>query len=279
MPDPTGSYYYTQGSGDDEELWSFGLTPEIFWSSKSHETIMSASREALTDAIRGVVEEWQTGERSLSNGDTSAKDRVDDETVLDVQIGATNIFCGRRAAFQGFTAEDKRRYCLLIQADVEPDKKTTEEQKAKAAAILLQLGLTQGKKGLVEFRSKLPQVLRVAKQVSTSSQGSSRILIVEQRPQDLSFAIAAALLSTLYDSSQEFVPADDIEEHCDSLSKEDIRKRLQWVVQAIPNANPSRAHLLRINEVLISNRVKETLRMQDLADDRELSKRLDRQAL
>lgn len=31
------------GAGDDEETWSGGLTPAMFWSEHNHETLLAAS--------------------------------------------------------------------------------------------------------------------------------------------------------------------------------------------------------------------------------------------
>lgn len=45
------------------------------------------------------------------------------------------------------------------------------------------------------------------------------------------------------------------EKHADrAVSKEMIRNRLVWILEAFPRINPSRAVLVRVNEFLMSNR-------------------------
>lgn len=59
--------------------------------------------------------------------------------------------------------------------------------------------------------------------------------------------LAVAILSACFDNDRQIVAA------IPSLTKEDIKRRLQWIISLLPNFNaPSRGHLLRVNEVLLS---------------------------
>lgn len=44
---------YVQGAGDDNESWSCGLTPQIFW--KHHSELLATSESDLPDLIRAYI--------------------------------------------------------------------------------------------------------------------------------------------------------------------------------------------------------------------------------
>ncbi|KAM9957786.1 hypothetical protein ACTFIW_012757 [Dictyostelium discoideum] len=44
---------YVQGAGDDEEQWSFGLTPQLFWS--NHKEILAQNRDYIEDYISQLL--------------------------------------------------------------------------------------------------------------------------------------------------------------------------------------------------------------------------------
>lgn len=55
------------------------------------------------------------------------------------------------------------------------------------------------------------------------------------------------------------------------LTKEDIKRRLQWIAALLPSFTPpSRSHLLRVNEVLLSGPYREAVR----GDEAVLSRRM-----
>ncbi|KAF9243194.1 initiator tRNA phosphoribosyl transferase [Melanogaster broomeanus] len=46
-------FAYIQGSGDDHELWSMGLTPTTFWN--NHDIVLRAGRSELPNLVRSLV--------------------------------------------------------------------------------------------------------------------------------------------------------------------------------------------------------------------------------
>ncbi|KAG8838094.1 hypothetical protein FRB91_007794, partial [Serendipita sp. 411] len=45
-------YNYVQGSGDDHESWSMGLTPDLFWT--YHDQLLTCEKEKLEDLVKQI---------------------------------------------------------------------------------------------------------------------------------------------------------------------------------------------------------------------------------
>ncbi|CAO1629569.1 unnamed protein product [Sympodiomycopsis kandeliae] len=232
LPTPSrdSTYYYVQGSGDDEEIWSYGLTPEMFWSSQHHDTLNSASQEDLPSAIQGLVEsDKQTGQQGESE---------------DVRVADSIFWIGRRPSDYRFTVSEQTRYDLILHCDGRPQKREEDNEETSSVQCF---GIAQGKAGLTSFRSCLPIVIDQVRNLLSQNPTERKILIVDSTGKDLNIGFAVTLLSVFYTSHREFTTNGAI------TTKEEIRKRLQWIVKDLPDANPSRKHMLRINEVLLSS--------------------------
>jgi hypothetical protein len=83
----------------------------------------------------------------------------------------------------------------------------------------------------------------------------SGILVCSQEPglgNDLNGGFAVAILAACFDEHQEILASSS------PLTKDDVRRRLQWITSLLPSLTPpSRSHLLRINEVLLSGPYRE----------------------
>lgn len=82
---------------------------------------------------------------------------------------------------------------------------------------------------------------------------------------DLSGSFAVAFLALLYDADRHWIAEDcataqeakqKLAAHARRLSKDDVRKRVQWLISGchalVGSAGPSRAWLNRVNEVVLS---------------------------
>lgn len=266
----TDSWIYIQGAGDDEESWAQGLTPATFW--RRREEIL-ASREACTSTIERIVEQGKVETASSSKGALSPS-RIQG-TPIDLELGA------------GSVGEDRAKdFALVVDCEAAAPSSQRQELEQQLEPSILQLGLVPGKAGLRAFRAVLPSVivsivlvrsadaeltrLALAQNSVTSAllkQGSAgkSVLIAGSLGSDLPGAVAVAVLSASFDGHRNLVrhvagsteaPGDlnqeALERHRAGLSKDDARRRLQWLLASVPQASPSRAHLLRVNEVLLS---------------------------
>lgn len=93
------------------------------------------------------------------------------------------------------------------------------------------------------------------------------MLITGSAGSELPGAVAVAVLSASFDDARTLVRqiVDEaaptrsaaldqvaLQRHRARLSKDDTRRRLQWLIASAPQASPSRGYLLRVNEVLLS---------------------------
>ncbi|KAG0370813.1 tRNA A64-2'-O-ribosylphosphate transferase [Gamsiella multidivaricata] len=85
-------YLYVQGSGDDEEMWSKGLTPDLFWENEEYlleegitstecekrvqEVVREAKKKQLEGLYHQVDEIAQDGRHQLSKGRQDSSDRI-----------------------------------------------------------------------------------------------------------------------------------------------------------------------------------------------------------
>lgn len=222
VPSEDGKFYYVQGSGDDEEAWSHGLTPDEFW--QERETLLRCgSREELEEAIDEVVQ--RGGAQACHNGE-----------LKDVQISGTAVRIGVRPEGHVFTAEERARHALIV------DLCGIAAEEEEAAGVV-RLKIPAGKAGVNALRSGLSEV------VSQRSPAKGDVLVVDTTLSDASLAIVVALLACHYDSERGLVV--NVDAHRLALTKDDVRRRLQWVQQDLPGANPSRSAMQRVNEVVL----------------------------
>ena len=144
-------YIYVQGSGDDEEMWSFHLDPSMFWTPANLLKILhvGAGGEKIETLLKQIVEDSK-----------SRCTRV--ETGKDIKLGEFNIFFGQRDPEHTFTDEEKSRFALIVQADGGASSSSdgnAEERDKSPVCNLLRLQIASGKRGLAAFKDRLQDVI------------------------------------------------------------------------------------------------------------------------
>lgn len=84
---------------------------------------------------------------------------------------------------------------------------------------------------------------------------------------NLNAGLAVCILATCYDADKRPFQNNtrpDAQAHIPpTLTKDDIQKRLQWITTLVPQAKPpSRKHMLRINEALLSQDIRTQVQQQ-----------------
>jgi len=84
-------YTYIQGSGDDHETWSMGLTPRLFWQNKEY--IFSLRKAGCEAAVKQVVEKSKARAKNLMiMGDHSASnDNVQPNNSMPEKMAIENF--------------------------------------------------------------------------------------------------------------------------------------------------------------------------------------------
>ncbi|SNX83131.1 related to RIT1 - initiator tRNA phosphoribosyl-transferase [Melanopsichium pennsylvanicum] len=263
-------FVYVQGAGDDHENWARGLTPDIFW---EHRAELLACRkdnlEALVDRLvagqrlkGGAGAHWFTP-LGLQNcrGEDSADGRE-----YDTEVGETGICIGSRAADHPFTAEEKIRYNLIIHlTNIAPPADKGLPGKLSSLKLIdsttrqqiYPVHMAPNKKGLSSIRTAFSPAIALAHStltaVSFPTTQRQKVLVCCQDGKDLSGSLVVAILASCFTDKRELVyDKANLELHRQQLSKDTMRRRLQWLISANPRAAPSRAFLLRVNELLLS---------------------------
>lgn len=240
-----GMFYYTQGSGDDEEIWSGGLTPQMFWDAENHARIMSATSQELPQVIDHIVRATTNMGRALH----ASRD--------DVRVAQSIFTLGNRPLDHAFTAVERKRHSLLIHCDgprLDAASEDTPSDDDDTAATAMYLAIPHGKNSGPSFRAGIEESIHAVERLLEARPAAPpHILIVDSEKGSLSAALATALLSAFYTSPGALMMSpEDLTSHRRTLTKDDVRRRLQWIARDVPDANPSRLLMSRINEVLVS---------------------------
>ncbi|GAA5866393.1 hypothetical protein JCM1840_001300 [Sporobolomyces johnsonii] len=228
----TRGFTYVQGSGDDHEAWSKGLTPKVFW--EHADEILSASREDIDAVIARIL----------------------DESSLSASLAATSLV---PTAFTQIRATKIHlRFAADPSIDIPEDLSHVIITVSKTAAVSSEmpapkdLAARPGKAGYAAFFTGLEPSLELA----TNSIKEGRGVVVTVAPSesqseanDLGIAVALILLVRLFDGEGQLLDAPQ-----GTISKDFIRARLQWILEAFPTINPSRAVLNRVNEYIMPRR-------------------------
>lgn len=140
-------YIYVQGSGDDEDMWSYNLTPTMFWEPDNLHKILSQGigGEQLKETLELIVE--QSKLKPLESG--LSEDR---------RVGDFPIYLGTRPIDYVFSPEERKKYRLIVQADSDKMSDEQSEQEDKKWSIL-RPGIPSGKRGIHAFRKAIPRVI------------------------------------------------------------------------------------------------------------------------
>ncbi|PWN90042.1 initiator tRNA phosphoribosyl transferase [Acaromyces ingoldii] len=231
-------FIYVQGSGDDEEAWAQGLTPSLFWQRDNLEAILASGGPEQCQCILRDIEAKSKGLTAI---------RLDEEQG-DTNVKGTPLFLGRRIQGHAFSKGEKDRFDVIFFMDDTPSVSDEEEEETNAEQIH-RLGLQPGKRGLNGFRAVLEAWLpRIQRQlVDQRCKGILFCSTDADKHADLAASFAIAVLARCFDASRELIARGERE-----IGKDDVRRRMQWLVTDVPWSNPSRSHLLRVNQVLLS---------------------------
>ncbi|KAJ7574562.1 tRNA A64-2'-O-ribosylphosphate transferase [Mycena floridula] len=214
----SGGFSYVQGSGDDHELWGMGLTPTVFWQNK--EALMSSSRSELPKMVRRFTV-------------TSQKAPEASHWTPVSKVAGKVILCAVSDLQQ--TNDSAVAYLIL-------ENEAEAEGDPEMDARILRLKAVDGKRGQNHF---VQHVLPRAEEFITQTfQKGLAICIACATGNDIAVGVVLVALQKFNDDGDMFASTE--------VTKQSIRKRLEWVISDRPQANPSRATLKRVNEYLLS---------------------------
>ncbi|RAL02085.1 initiator tRNA phosphoribosyl transferase family protein [Aspergillus ibericus CBS 121593] len=209
---------YIQGAGDDSESWAYGLTPPVFWATRS--TLFQQSEEDLPMVIEQLVDEHR-------------KKDIDQRAI---RIAPTrNLYISQT---HPQLIKDSG-YDLVIDCNASLEA-------AEGNAKRLNLGCGSSKLGSRDLRKHLDRVQDFV-QSRLSSDPSQSLLVTCETGKDLSVGAVLAILCLFYNEEGELTAAPTNQ----PIGKQFIRQRLAWITSSKHDVNPSRSTLQSVNAFLM----------------------------
>ncbi|KAG6891019.1 hypothetical protein C0992_010992 [Termitomyces sp. T32_za158] len=263
-------FAYIQGSGDDHELWSMGLTPAHYW--RHTLTLLSASRSELPGLIKTLISS-DSARRTNNNFPNSGEG----STFTEVTKVQGRLRIGTYGDVERVGWDEDFAYVLLPMTS-EALAPASTETKPRFMTIPLAPRIKTHLSQII-----LPQAL--AFMGAELAYGRTVCIICggEKLDEDVDIgdegvAVLLAALVVFFDSEGTYIGEDaagsventghtsDKETNVDSslisghlkvkipvdIDKTSIRTRLEWIIACRPAINPARATLKRLNEFLLS---------------------------
>ncbi|KAL8994607.1 MAG: hypothetical protein Q9169_005469 [Polycauliona sp. 2 TL-2023] len=237
---------YIQGAGDDSESWSHGLTPTLFWQHK--DTLLSTTEAELPSLIALLIAQEQADPQLQC-------------TSVTLIAPTTSIYIGSHSSIDTDNW-DAVVYCSLANP-------FEDHSPAQRIPKILQLPTPQGKLGSRALRSHLHFIapfLQPIFDAHTPLYPVEGLKILFTCPTGTDLAVGTALVALCLffdDSGNQSCSAErgDEEEKVEAnsgtpdggrkIAKLLIRRRLAWIMTAMPDARPSRETLQAVNTCLI----------------------------
>ncbi|GAA6032014.1 hypothetical protein JCM8097_003388 [Rhodosporidiobolus ruineniae] len=247
-------FTYVQGSGDDHEAWSRGLTPPVFWANK--EEILAAGREEIDEVIaRILMENLSVGRAEQEEGGATTSSSAAAFTPIR-STGISLAFAVDRSSVPSPSSADP--LLISVESLICPPS-SSDSLSSSSSSDSFHLLTKPGKAGYASFFSpssslhaaleKAEKELRDGREVRIAAVKSGEGK--QSETNDLGAAVALILLVRLFASSASLLPPSANQP---AVSKDLIRSRLQWILEAFPTVNPSRASLNQVNTLLMSKR-------------------------
>jgi tRNA A64-2'-O-ribosylphosphate transferase len=205
---------YIQGAGDDNESWSEGLSPPLFW--KHKDTLLNTPEEGLPKFIQKLIDEEK---------------HVPSSKAFQQVQKASNIYIG---TLQDIPLIDLDNRDLVISCG-------PTEQPLLHKKNHLHLNCRLKKLGSRDLRTELPRIVPFLR----SCQSTSRIYVACSDGKDLSVGISLAIICLCFDEEGNFDLAQSGKSSI--ANKTYIKQRLSWITTSIPEANLSGTTLQTVN--------------------------------
>lgn len=208
---------YVQGAADDSESWACGLNATKYWT--HNEQLLSTREDDLPELILSLMSEGS----------------AQSEVKMPLTIKPTTVSIANNAAADLMYS----KFDIIISCSETPSEILANNVKNR----YIHLVCTTGKVGSRQLREQFPKLERLRNILSPTS----RILVTCPTGKDLAVGVALAVICFFFDNDDALQPSGAPVER----SKPMIKKRLSWIMSAMPEASPSRATLQSVNAFLL----------------------------
>ncbi|CED84354.1 Initiator tRNA phosphoribosyl-transferase [Phaffia rhodozyma] len=231
-----GGWEYHQGAGDDHESWGMGMSPSDWWVWRGE--LLALERDELELEVRRRVQ--------------ARRAAVTPRTVTESERGMKGgvIVKPTRNLFIGTLSEPASRLpTISIYTSSSPPISDLSPSGSSHSVPSLVINHRPGKDDL---QTLFNQAVSFAKPIWADG---GEIWLGCENGKDISVGAGIVLLQTFFNDSGELL-ADG--QSSETVSKATIQKRLQWIINAQPGANPTRSTLKTVNAYFMSARFKPT---------------------
>lgn len=239
-------FTYHQGAGDDHELWSNGLEPDLFWAQIDQFKKFQGSSEEMERLVDEIVLKDKIDRHVGKESSTVAQSFTNIETITkEIQLGVVmdGIVITKQLTDN---LMDKFSKVIILSDTV----KVRDDQVPDVESVKIYRLRSGSKKSSKELRIKLIEIDQdISPLLKKGPNLTKPILICCNTGEDMSIGVILMLLSKYYTMDWEIIP----EGRTISISKSTVRQHLTQIVAHLQgrNVNPSRATLNSINSYLM----------------------------
>ncbi|CAB4252621.1 similar to Saccharomyces cerevisiae YMR283C RIT1 2'-O-ribosyl phosphate transferase, modifies the initiator methionine tRNA at position 64 to distinguish it from elongator methionine tRNA [Maudiozyma barnettii] len=237
--DKRNGFTYVQGAADDHELWSEGLTPQMFWEHYAYLTNPKHGIDELENYIKELV-------LTKAMAQTSLKETIDD-IIKPIEHITERLSLGRimenSTINKGVYQELSNEYKVLI---ILSDNVKVETDPNNPNTLIKIYNLQSGsKKSSKDLRIKLPEIYDT---IHCTISESSNVLVCCNTGADISIGVLLSVLCKDYTQDWKFEPKGE-----PLITKTVIRKHFSQLITHLNgrNINVSRATLNSVNSFLM----------------------------
>jgi len=247
-------YIYVQGAADDQESWSLGLTPEMFW--KNVKRILCASKDEIEGVVRDVVnasrqqkiDEVQWGyeiREEFPQKSSALKDTFFFIANSGIAIGSS-IEGTTNSVWETFDAVlncSPWNYAILTPKETTNENDTEKEREGRLRQYI-HLPTLEGKKDKNKLSKILPDTLEF---IEKHLNCSHRILIHCYQDISTAFCVCLAVFAKYFDLNGERLRSNRT-----TIDKKLLRSLSLFISKFCPEARPSRAMMNDIHRYFMT---------------------------
>ena len=235
---PPTPYTYLAGAADDEESWSEGLTPAMFWAHLP--ALLQDGPAACEAAVRLVVDQGRQGRVGRADDASVRRDDVVARTVwiADTRVGVVAVPLD---VVPTLTAPVPPVSTTVDQRPVVPPPPpllavVCHAPLSASSATVLPLGMRPDKRGRAALEAMLPSAVAAA--TAVLAQPGGRVIVACPDGATVAPVVATAILVAVGAGST-------------PVTKAAVAQQLALVLAVVPTAHPPRPLLKAVNEYLM----------------------------
>jgi tRNA A64-2'-O-ribosylphosphate transferase len=233
FPEKSYSWTYIQGAGDDQESWSHGLNPQLFYDHIDYILENNITVEETERRVDEIVLKYKQTTQPI-NKNTN-------EFMIAIGNDTTRLYLGRNSDIDNNLPSDFAAIkCKLPDCSDKEAKKLTDS--------ILELPIVDHRKYKNCLEEQLPVAISFAHE---QLEKGKKLLIADETGQKESVALLVGIMCALFSDDKNMDIYTGKNHNVPKLGKKQIRKRLSHIQSYQSNVNPSRNLMKQLNRYFI----------------------------